>query len=412
MRYRLLALLCLVAMIAYIQRAAISVPLARIAADFKVVDVARDMGWVQSAWYFGYALMQLPSGWLADRWGSRLAIAIFCAAWSMFTVVTATAQDYYSLMTFWALMGAAQAGIFPCSAKAIGQTFPELERARASGLLACGMAIGGALAPLLTGALLQYPQPWPVVWDWRVCLGLYGLLGLLWVPLFLNLVPEGAMDGHATAVKTVRVDWTRLVTSPSLALLCSQQFLRAAGMVFFLTWFPTYLQKARGVTTLESGLLTFYAGMGGVLGSLLGGFASDALLARTGNRRLSRQGIAVAGMACCSALIVASFFIADTHWAMAAIGLGAFCATFGGVSGYTVAIEFGGKHVGTVFSTMNMCGNIGAMLFPITAGWLVATTNNWNLALFLFAVIMAIDAVCWALLNPQGTLFGDKDASR
>jgi MFS family permease len=152
--------------------------------------------------------------------------------------------------------------------------------------------------------------------------------------------------------------------------------------------------------------------MGGVLGSLLGGFASDALLARTGNRRLSRQGIAVAGMACCSALIVASFFIADTHWAMAAIGLGAFCATFGGVSGYTVAIEFGGKHVGTVFSTMNMCGNIGAMLFPITAGWLVATTNNWNLALFLFAVIMAIDAVCWALLNPQGTLFGEKDAPR
>lgn len=412
LRYRLLLLLCLVAMIAYIQRAAISVPLAKVAADLKVVDVARDMGWVQSAWYFGYALLQLPSGWLADRCGSRLAIALFCTAWSILTVVTATALDYSSLMTFWFLMGAAQAGIFPCAAKAIGQTFPDLERARASGLLACGMAVGGALAPLLTGALLQYPQPWPMVWDWRVILGAYGVLGLLWVPLFLNFIPEGAMDGQAAAAKPAPVDWSRLVKSPSLALLCSQQFLRAAGMVFFLTWFPTYLQKARGVTTLESGLLTFYAGMGGVLGSLLGGFASDALLARTGNRRLSRQGIAVAGMSCCAALIVASFFIEDTHWAMAAISLGAFCATFGGVSGYTVAIEFGGKHVGTVFSTMNMCGNIGAMLFPITAGWLVATTNNWNLALFLFAVIMAIDAVCWAMLNPQGTLFGDKDAAR
>jgi predicted MFS family arabinose efflux permease len=274
------------------------------------------------------------------------------------------------------------------------------------------MAVGGALAPLLTGALLQYPQQWPVVWDWRVILGIYGVLGLLWVPLFLSFIPAGAMDGHAPRSQQARVDWTRLLKSPSLALLCSQQFLRAAGMVFFLTWFPTYLQKARGVTALESGVLTFYAGMGGVLGSLLGGFASDALLARTGNRRLSRQGIAVVGMACCSALIVASFFIEDTHLAMATISLGAFCATFGGVSGYTVAIEFGGKHVGTVFSTMNMCGNIGAMLFPITAGWLVATTNNWNLALFLFAVIMAIDAVCWAILNPRGTLFGEKDAAR
>jgi MFS family permease len=114
-------------------------------------------------------------------------------------------------------------------------------------------------------------------------------------------------------------------------------------------------------------------------------------------------------MAACSLLIVLSFFANTVYESIAFITLGAFCATFGGVSGYTVAISFGGRNVATVFSTMNMFGNIGAALFPLTAGWLVAATGNWNLILFLFAAVMAIDAICWALLNPKGTLFGDSN---
>jgi MFS family permease len=179
-------------------------------------------------------------------------------------------------------------------------------------------------------------------------------------------------------------------------------------MVFFMTWFPTFLQKTRDVTLLGSGVLTTVAGIGGVVGSLTGGFFSDWLLLRTGNKRLSRQGIAVVGMGLCSLLIVASYFVSDVQQSIALITLGAFCATFGGVSGYTVAISFGGRQVATVFSTMNMFGNLGAALFPLTAGWLVAQTGNWNLILFLFAGVMAIDALCWAFLNPQGTLFGDE----
>jgi MFS family permease len=180
-------------------------------------------------------------------------------------------------------------------------------------------------------------------------------------------------------------------------------------MVFITTWFPTFLQKTRGVSQLDSGILTTVAGIGGVVGSLTGGFFSDWLLKKTGNARLSRQGIAVVGMSCCSVLILLSYFVSDTNQSIGLISLGAFFATFGGVSGYAVAITFGGKHVATVFSTMNMFGNFGASLFPLTAGWLVAQTGNWNLILFLFAAVMAIDAVCWALLNPQGTLFGDQD---
>jgi len=413
-RYQVLALLCLSAAIAYVQRSALSVPAAEIATDLKFENLARDMGWIQSVWYLCYGLMQLPSGWLADRIGSRRGLALLSVVWSLATLLSAFALDFVSLMFLWGLMGAAQAGVFPCAAKALGQIFPENQRARATGLLASGMTIGGALAPVLTASFLESLSPWADMLHlsrWRLLLVAYSLPGILWTILFLAIISSRKLPvSESTVTARSPVNWSRMLNSSPLMLLCAQQFFRAAGMVFFVTWFPTFLQKTRDVSLLGSGILTTVAGIGGVVGSLTGGFFSDWLLQRTGNARLSRQGIAVVGMACCSLLIVLSYFVRDVNGSIALIALGAFCATFGGVSGYTVAISFGGRHVATVFSTMNMFGNMGAALFPITAGWLVATTGNWNLILFLFAGIMAIDAICWALLNPQGTLFGDENA--
>ena len=420
-RYQVLALLCISAAIAYVQRAALSVPASEIAGDLEFADLARDMGWIQSAWYFSYGLMQIPSGWLADRLGSRRALAIFSVVWSLATLLTAFVTDFVSLLVMWSLMGAAQAGAFPCAAKALGRIFPETERARATGLLASGMTLGGAIAPVMTAMILQSLTAWADAWGidrWRLLLGAYAVPGVLWTAVFLGLVslrklPAGAKPlASNTSAANVPVDWSRLLRSWPLGLLCAQQFFRAAGMVFFMTWFPTFLQKTRDVTLLGSGVLTTVAGIGGMVGSLTGGFFSDWLLLRTGNKRLSRQGIAVVGMGLCSLLIVASYFVSDVQQSIALITLGAFCATFGGVSGYTVAISFGGRQVATVFSTMNMFGNLGAALFPLTAGWLVTQTGNWNLILFLFACVMAIDALCWAFLNPQGTLFGDEHEGR
>jgi MFS family permease len=274
------------------------------------------------------------------------------------------------------------------------------------------MTLGGAIAPVMTAMVLESLMAWADAWGierWRLLLGAYAVPGILWTVVFLGLVSVRTLPaGSRASVASVPVDWSRLLRSWPLALLCAQQFFRAAGMVFFMTWFPTFLQKTREVTLLGSGVLTTVAGIGGVVGSLTGGFFSDWLLLKTGNKRLSRQGIAVVGMGLCSLLIVASYFVSDIQQSIALITLGAFCATFGGVSGYTVAISFGGRQVATVFSTMNMFGNLGAALFPLTAGWLVAQTGNWNLILFLFASVMAIDALCWAFLNPQGTLFGDE----
>lgn len=423
--YALLAMLCAAAAIAYVQRSGMAMAVAgeSMRGELGITDKVR-LGTVLSFWNLGYALMQIPSGWLADRLGSRVALTCFALLWSVLTGLTGFATGFYSLAVLWTLMGVAQAGIFPCTTKAIRRWFPTDRRASATGMLASCMGLGGALAPLLTGYLLA-------ALAWRWVFFLYALPGIAWAGLFYlwarEAPPASASRAAVTASEIDDVSigvrepapppvaeqspgaegpvWLRLIGSGSMWLLCAQQFLRAAAMVFFASWFPTFLRESRGATLVQSGFLTTLAGAGAVLGSLLGGFASDKLLTLTGSRRLSRQGIAVAGMAACAALIVWAFFIRDRTLAVAVISAGVFCGTFGGVSGYTVAMDLGGRRVATVFSVMNMCGNFGATLFPLAIGWLVHKTGNWDLVLFIFAGIFALDAVCWALLNPKEPLF-------
>jgi nitrate/nitrite transporter NarK len=119
--------------------------------------------------------------------------------------------------------------------------------------------------------------------------------------------------------------------------------------------------------------------------------------------------LALAGLSLCSALVLISAGITSREVAIGVLTLGAFSATFGGVSGYTVAIEFGGKRVATIFSVMNTCGNIGAALFPAAVRSLLEATGDWDLVLYLFAGVLAFDALLWALLNPRHPLFQDDD---
>lgn len=412
MRYLILALLFLMAGIAYIQRVAVSVPAEQVAKDLSISNFAESMGFVQSTWYFGYALLQIPAGRLADRWGARQSILLYCILWSVTTTLTGFSSGFWTLTAWWFLMGALQAGAFPCAAQAIGQIFPLNERARASGILAAGMLVGGAAAPAVVSRLLitlESAARSTNLFTWQLLLFLLGIPGILWSLLFAVTVPGKYLPARPAAANTIplHVVFGKMLTSKSLALLCAQQFFRAAGMVFFLSWFPTFLQKTRGLDLKASADLTSIAGSGGVIGSLTGGWASDLLLKHTGNPRLSRQGVAVVGMTLCSLLILASLTVSSTTACIGLITAGVFCATFGGVSGYTVAIEFGGRQTATVFSMMNMFGNFGAMLFPWTAGWLAGRFSNWNLMILLFCGIMAVDAICWALLNPRAPLFPD-----
>lgn len=400
MRYRVLALLGLAAVIAYVARLAIGVPAATLQRDLGL-DPFR-FGVVMSALYWAYAVGQLPAGWLADRWGPKPVALLSAAIWSVGIGLAGTAGGFWDFLAVWVLIGLGQAGLFPACTKLIGAWFPAAGRAAASGALIFSQAVGVALAPLLTATLLG-----PLTW--RETFALYAIPGLVWAAAFAVAVPSRGRGGPLNRPPAALGEpvWRRLVTSGPMLLLCGQQLLRGAAMVFFFTWFPRFLQQTGGLSEQEAGRLTAWPGVGVMLGGLLGGAASDWLLRATGNRRLSRQGVAVVGMTCCAGLVLAAYFAADVRTVIALFTLGAFWGTFGGVSGYSVAIEFGGTRVGTVFAAMNTCGNVGAAVFPAAIGWAVARTGSWDVAILGFAALFAVDAVLWALLNPKRPLFED-----
>jgi len=400
MRYTVLSFLCVATLIAYVQRSALGVPSKTIEAELGLGPKALGLVWL--GWYAAYAVFQLPSGWLAERLGSKSALVIFAILWSLITGLVGLSTGFVGLLVLWTLMGGAQAGIFPCATRAIGATFSRTEQALASGWLACSMALGAALAQKLTGNLLG-----PLTW--QEILILYSVPGVVWALIYAVAVPRPDVPLEMKSRSdSPRTPWSRLFTNPNMILLCLQQFQRAGATALFFTWFPRYLQETKHVSALESGSLAAWPLLAGMCGGLVGGYASDGLLKATGSTRLSRQGLAVAAMVVCAGVSLSAFWVSDPALAVGLISIAAFCGYVGGVSAYATAISMGGKRVAPVFATMNMSGNIGAGLFPFAVGIMVEETGNWDLALLLFAIMYAGSGVCWLFLNPKGTLFDEE----
>jgi nitrate/nitrite transporter NarK len=397
MRYSVLLFLCTIAIISYIQRTGINAVKSLVCVNVQIDT--EQFGAVGTAWLVGYAIMQVPAGWLADRFGSRNVLCVLAIVWSILTAAIGLCTHLNSLMVLWFVMGLALAGIFPCAAKSIGAWFPDTQKAMASGLLGSSTMLGNAAASLLT-VWLVFERGL----SWQFTYVLYGLIGVVWAIAYVALIPERT-GTFAHAPPMTSADWRRLLNSAPLWLLCGQQFFRAGAMIFFINWFPSFLKEARRFDDYDAGFYASCVSAAALAGGVCGGFFSDWLLAVTGWRRLSRQGIAVFGMTTAGVLVIVTYFLDNDLLAVFLFGAGAFVATFGGVSGYTVAIELGGTRIGVVFSLMNMSGNFAAAFVNYIAGSLTQRTGNWNAALFFIAGIFAVDAFCWSLLNPKEPLF-------
>jgi len=432
-RYLVLLFLSLAATTAYIARNSIAVAESTIRGDLGLSKDA--MGWVISGFFLTYALFQIPTGWLAGRWGSRRAISTFAMLWSLASAGMAFAGSFVGLFAMRLLGGMSQAGLFPACTNTISKWFPPHRRAFPAGALTSFMSAGGAIGVSLTGVLVAHL-------GWRTMFALYGIPGIVWAVWYFmwfrdrpeehggvsaeelayirqRPVEAGSQslgDGSETEVaetgKSVSAEqhqptpWLQLVSSPAMWWICTQQFFRAASYIFFASWFATYLQEARGVTIVGSGVLTMLPLLAVVVGGFCGGLTSDWVLTKTGSLRLARQGVAVTMLLICAGLIFCALLIVDPVFAVVLISGGSFFAAMAGPCSYTITIDMGGDHVPTVHSTMNMCGNFGALVFPIVVPWILRLTdNNWDLVLIVFGAMYIAAAAFWMLVKVEGTIF-------
>ena len=395
---------------AYICRQSIGVAETAISEDLPQLELST-MGFIMGSFFLVYAFAQIPSGWLGNKLGSRVGISFFAVTWSVATGIMYFATGAPILLISRVASGLAQAGLFPAAAMTIGRWFPSTGRAFASGALGASMSIGNALAAAMTGVLIARI-------GWRMTFASYSLLSLAFAAVcyvvirntpeehpWTNLAEQqlaSPTDSEGEEADSDNQAW-RIFFSPATWWICGQQSCRAAGQIFFGSWFARYLQETSGVDLQTAGLLTSLPLVGLIIGALVGGSISDLILMVTGNRRLARSGVAFTSMILCALFVFIAYGIENPTWAVLVISLGTFCAAVGGPCAYTVTMDMGGRHTTILFATMNMIGNLGAFAFiqcvPTLVKW-----SSWNDVLILFGVLYVGAAVFWLLINPQGNI--------
>ena len=287
--------------IGFIDRANIAVATPAIQSELGLN--AAEMGLVLSAFFWTYAFMQIPAGWIVDRIGVRLSLTFAVAWWSLFTMATGLARGLSHFIGARLLLGVGESASLPSFTKVAFNWFPHTERGLASAVFNSGSTAGSALAlPLVTWLI--------VMMGWRGSFVVTGLLGIAWALAWWfvyrdperhrAIAPEQVTrllaERGASAPPATPIPWAALFRYRSIWGLMIGLFCLNFSIYFFITWFPTYLMEARGFSLAALGTLGMLPAVMAVLGNWLGGWTSDKLIHRSWSPTRARKICLVGGM--------------------------------------------------------------------------------------------------------------------
>ncbi len=416
-RSRVLLYAVTLAVITYIDRVCISQAEAAISRDFHLTPT--QMGYVFAVFTWSYALLEIPGGWLGDRFGARSVLTRIVLWWSFFTAATGWAWSYTSLLVTRGLFGAGEAGCFPNITRALKTWLPADERVRAQGIVWLSARWGGAFTPLLVVVILNYVS-------WRVAFGMFGALGVAWAYFFRRWYRDNPRDnpqvnaaelarigpGDGAGGDHHRVPWRVFLTSRTVWLLWLQYAFLSYGWWFYITWLPKYLRDARGLDIKKGALLAMLPLFLGGIGCLVAGSFGTRLARWMGSMARARRLLACVGFAGASLLLLVSVRLADPFWAMLAMGMASFSNDLTMPGSWAACMDVGGRHAGTLSGSMNMMGNLGGSIAPIATGAILqATNNNWAMTFYVSAALYSLGVVAWLFIDPVTPLKGSTPAS-
>lgn len=403
-RYGVVAFTLTLVAVAYLDRVCIATAAPVMKHDLGLSD--EQMGFVFSAFTFAYALFEVPSGWLADRFGARVTIARIVVWWSLMTALTGAASGFLSLLLIRFLFGMGEAGTFPAATRVYGRWLSEAERGRTFGLAIMAGALGGAATQPMVARLLD-------VMHWRHTFPIFGAVGVLWTAAWwwwfrddphehagVNAAERRLIEaGGAVAHPHAPVPWSVLFRHRTLIMLCAMYTGVIYGWYFYLTWLPTYLLEARGFDLRAAGSLAGLPLVGIAVGVFIGGWLSDHLVVwwgvRAGRRLAGLVGLPLAALA-----IVAAVLTTDPVTCAACLAAAAGLAALGVAPAWAVCLEIGGAHAGVVSGAMNMFGNLGGTLVGVVFGYAVGRWHSWTIPLVSVAALYLVAAVCWLAIDP------------
>ena len=375
-RYRIIAVSMLMAFILYLDRVCLSEIVQSASFHSEVALSRAQIGRFLGAFFFSYALCQVPAGWGSDRFGARAMLTGYIALWSLFTALTGMMSSFPALLAMRLLCGAAEAGAYPTSNAVIRRWIPLAARGRASSLVTVGGRIGGTLAPFLTAWLVVSLGRWrPVLW-------LDGGAGLAIALLYWHIVrnrpsqhpacnqaerelignppPDGPRPSAGELGRILRV----FCLSPNLWLLSTMMLLTNIGWAFLITWMPTYLQEQKHVPDVAGGRMVTLVLACGMLGQLAGGCFSDWSARRLGLKNGRKLALSAAGLAAGAGYI--GCLMIDSVWAIVACcGFVSFASDTGNPANWAFVQDIGGRATAAAVGWCNMWGNFGAALSSV-----------------------------------------------
>ncbi len=413
-RYKVLAFLFALAALTYLDRLAISAAMPFISQEFGLSPSQR--GYVFSAFTLTYALFEIPTGWLGDRFGTRRTLTRIVLWWSAFTALTAAARGFWSLFVVRLLFGMGEAGAIPNSACTVSRWFPATQRGRAMGGVCIGHALGAALTPPLVFWLISQQ-------GWRLPFVEFGMLGVLWCAAWywwFRDSPEEhravnaaearliCADGAARRDRSHAIPWKTFLRSRNIFFLCAMYFAYGYSLYFYITWLPTYLLEARGFTMTSAGLFSALPWVFGAVAFLCGGTLTDYLATRTGNKKIARCGVGIFGLTMSALMLV---MVALTPNAVAAalfIALALFFQFLTTPSVWATCMDIGGHRAGVVSGTTNTFGNLAGTLAPIVFGYILEKLGSWTLGFYVAAGFLLVGVVMWFFIDPRRPLVDDE----
>ncbi|ADP19126.1 glucarate transporter [Achromobacter xylosoxidans A8] len=409
-RYLIMVMLFITVVINYLDRSNLSIAAPALKDEFGLDTVHE--GLILSAFGWTYAAMQIPGGWLVDRVSPRVLYAAALILWSAATFFMGFAGSFVILFVLRLAVGALEAPAYPINNRVVTTWFPERERATAIGFYTSGQFVGLAfLTPVL--AWLQHHYGWHMVF---VSTGLLGIVwGVLWFMIYRE--PRQFKGANAAEIELIQqgggvVDLDRSVKEKKapfnwndLGLVMSKrklwgvylgQFCLTSTLWFFLTWFPTYLVKYRGMDFIKSGFLASVPFLAAFVGVLCSGVLSDFLIRRGATIGLARKLPIILGLLISTSMIGANF-TDSTPWVIFFLAVAFFGNGLASITWSLVSTLAPVRLLGLTGGVFNFVGNLSSICTPIVIGFLV-TKDSFAPAIVYVSSLALLGALSYILL--------------
>lgn len=386
--------------ISYIDRAAISLALAQIGKDFNLQ--AADLGIVISAFFLGYAAMQVPGGWLSDRFGSKYVVIVTITMWSLFTAFTSLAWSLASLIAIRFIFGIAEGGFPPASIRAIAEVFKKDSRPKMSALLLSSNYAGSMVAPLIMAPL--------ILWlGWRHAFNTIGVAGIVFAVVYFVFVPHLGRSGKAnpktSAKAEIRAPMRELMKNPLLWQLMVVWFGLSCVNKGLDSWMPLYLLQQRGLDLKTVGVVAPIPFVMATFATAIGGWVMTTFFAE-------REKYLLIGSSALTGIFLYAMYKAETITMLIVYqSVVYFFKSF--VLAAVVALPtklLRDDQIGSGVGMVNLGGQSAGFVAPAIIGFIVTGTGSFDAAFGFLVGMTAMSVVVAATINTAQPKLAPKPA--